>query len=361
MKKNNNKGIIMLPNYTWLILFVMVSSFLSFFYTKNQKEKDLKKINNEIANIFKGEERVAGYIIGDESIIQGTMHKVIKTENLLGWKSFSAGDNLLYILSENNPDSLSPLEATRYSKVKDLVEYYEIIRGGYYMKPVFELKVATKTDNGYSISTSFSGDMAYKVSDSSFTELKEPYWEVKKINWEGRPWQPPPSVSTQMKWRTKKIWYSNNRPSIFDCYKSSVDYLAFESIDEPTAKGDYSDIALTLPFLKSNYYEIEQTDIQEYHSLGYDTIYVKNNFTNNKFSYRKRSNPITSLTDLDDSIVFNSEYIVWHKSYTNRYIIKPQKWMFIKYFAINLLIGFFISLLIYLFLKYRRKIVILKP
>lgn len=376
-KKSNN--IIVLPSYTWFIFFFIITLIFSFFYTKHQSKKSYSEITKKMDSIFKGGKRVAGYIIGDELEIRGNLYDVsVKKDSffLSSWVNFYVGDKLIYTQTNKNPDSLSLVEKKKLSLVKDLVQYYEVKHGGSYTKPVFRLAKAEKFDDGFNITLTFSGDMAYKVLDSSFYVTKTPYYETKRVepfiirdsygkiikDYNGNAMYSLPNTSTKIKYRFKKIYYSNNRPSIYDCYKNSVEYLAFEIDDEPTQKGDFNDINYSLKNLKSEFYEIDQSYPKYYiKPFTYDTIYIKSDYTNHKFIPTVRSNKITSLTDLGDGNVFTSQYIVWFKSITNTFNIKKREWMFTRNFALNSTTGFIISLIIYLFFKYRNRIVISKP
>ena len=65
---------------------------------------------------------------------------------------------------------------------------------------------------------------------------------------------------------------------------------------------------------------------------------------------------ITKQTSKTDAHVFTSQWIVWYKDYTNRYLIEEKKYALIKYSSVYSLIGIFLTFVIFFILKYRKKI-----
>ncbi|MGO4819740.1 hypothetical protein [Flavobacterium sp. W22_SRS_FP1] len=113
-------------------------------------------------------------------------------------------------------------------------------------------------------------------------------------------------------------------------------------------------MGLHLGHYKSDYYEVNQIG-DKYVKWG-DTIHVIR--PNGDKNYVIDDDKITSSTSRNDGSVFTSDWIVWYKSYSNRYSLEPKKWAFLIYFSIYSTIGIILSIIIYFIMKNRKRIVL---
>lgn len=132
-KKTGIPNKIKVSSFLVAIIFLALTTFLSYLYTNNQKEADLKKIESEINDVFDGKEEICDF----ES------------------SGVSGGFQALDLFTPNDNEG------------KRLVEYYNCKNGGW---TVFTLK---RLNNGFDYTETYSTDMGFKKPESTYTPGKD--------------------------------------------------------------------------------------------------------------------------------------------------------------------------------------------
>jgi hypothetical protein len=332
---------IKLPKHTILILLIVASIGISALITYFQQKNDYKKINEELNTLFKGKSTISDYILDDE--LYGQLYDVVyhaagTKDPIFGKDNFVAAGNIRLATEPYRDASKTAYwnnkEIKNWELYKNLKQYY--IRGGYTMDGFLALQLS-RNGNIFTVIDFLGGDMAYKVPEKIFK-----------------------SGTDFGSFSTPGFDIPSNRPSIKKCYKEAVVFLT--KVDRDSSNyipGSYSKILgfrlAPYNYFKNDFYEINQVG-DEYFNLAGDTIHVRS--PNGEKSYVIDNNKITSNTSRYDPCVFNSDWIVWYKSYSNSYSLEQKKWAFLIYFSIYSVIGIILSIIIYFIMKNRKRIVI---
>jgi hypothetical protein len=321
---------IRIPVFLVITLGVSICIGSSYAIVHFERLHDLQSFKNEIDNLFKGKTAISDYSYTTTS---GEIYKVflsgflglkseekniVKTEkHTLSYKPFLKEGAKDYEVQQYNK------ELKEWNDFKELVEYYEADK-----YTGFTALRLEKYYDKYTIEDFWSGDMAYKVSEYK-------HYPGYNSNYYSSPGYDLPT----------------NRPSVSEAYKEAVKFLTVENEDKSYEAGSFSTIS-AFPHKESNFYEIEQ-DYPRY-SYYSDTIFVEwrpNEQRGHQINYGK----ISRNTSRKDASVFNGYWIVWYKSYKNKYSIKERDSVFTKkvsLYSIALSIGF-ISLF-YIFRYWKR-------
>lgn len=327
---------IKLPKHTILIILILASIGIAALITYFQQKNDYNKISDEINELFKSKTSISDYYCDDR--LDGNLHDVVyrpsDTEMGIDFKNASVKANdiiLAYqpIKRENDKDGYwYDKELKQWDIFKNLKQYYikDVYSDGFTALNLW------RNDDVFTIVTYLGGDMAYKVPE--------------KIHHSG---------TNYGYFSTPGYDLPTYRPSIKNCYIGAAEFLTKEDKDSTFIPGAYSKILdLHLGKYKNDYYEVNQVG-DKYFKLG-DTIHIIR--PNGDKNHIINDDKITSSTSRNDGYVFTSDWIVWYKSYYNRYSLEPKKWAFLIYFSIYSTIGIILSIIIYFIMKNRKRIVL---
>lgn len=337
IKKNNPKDIkIKLPSYTILLLLMFFSLLMSGLIVYIQQKSNYDKINAEIDSLFKGKTTISDYYCGD--YLDGKLYDVVynPSETSISGINFNNasvkanGITLDFQPFKSENDKYGywyDKEVKQWEMFKSLKQYFikSDFRNG------FDAFSLYRDSNRFSITTYFGGDMAYKVPEKI---------HKKGINY-GYFSTPGYDIQTY-------------RPSIVNCYKEAAEYLTKDDKDSTYVAGTYTNIFGFEFQFQNDFYEINS--IGDKYIRTVDTIQVIK--PNGDKTYVIDENKITSSTSRSDGNVYNSQWIVWYKSYTNQFALEPKKWAVLKYFSIYSIIGIILSVIIFFIIKNRKRIVI---
>lgn len=305
-------------NYSTLILLILISVGLSVLITYLQQRNDFEKINDEVNLIFKGKSAISDYSTNTE--LDGKLYNV----NVVNADANDPIFNTGYVKSEKRVLIYEPYKSAddrayekkleNYNMFKNLTQYYEakneVNSSGY---DVLKLE---KGSESYTLTNSFSGDMAYAVPGNMTSRL-----------------------------------------SINKCYETAAKFLITQSKDNSYEMGSYSKIN-NFKDLQSEFYEVNQRYPKKYYSN--DTLFVdygKDYFGKGTdgLTHQIDKQKITSLTSRNDaSVIFPNLSVVWYKSYSNSYEIKSKDWVFLKYCSIYSIVGVILSIIIFYYFKNKR-------
>jgi len=192
---------IRIPSILFLIAFLGLSILLSYFYTTNKKENDLKIINAKVEEIFNGKDEICDYQIG---YLKGKLQKP---------SLFSPQDN------EDNR----------------LVEYYECESGGW---TVLSLK---KVINGFEYLNNYSTNMGFKVVESNYK----------------------PGVDFGYGYSSRGYSVPTYRGTVQNAYKEAMECISVEKENKPFVAGSYSKIK-TFDEITTDFYTISNVEPTKY-------------------------------------------------------------------------------------------------
>lgn len=201
-------------------------------------------------------------------------------------------------------DSLTPFD----NEGKRLVEYYSCTNGG------FTVLTLTRKDNGYELVTSTSENMGYKIPAARYTPSKDYGYGVTA-----------PGFSTP-----------TYRQPVQIAYDQAMKYLSSEKENKSYDPGSYDKIK-SFGEIESTFYDIENIDPTK----------ASEGATNFK-----------SWKGSGFAYVFNSEWVVYYSTEGVHYEIVEKKNAFMIRFVIYSLVGCSLSIILYLLIRYRRKIAI---
>jgi hypothetical protein len=299
----DEKAIIKVPSYILLFSLYLLCILFACIFTYIQRKDDLSKLNNQIDELMKGKTAITDYYY--ESVngllydvylsnlfnLKGTGEEdIVKTDNAtLAYKPFK------------NPDDPNKY---RYEKdlkhwdlFKGLVQYYEAENSS------FSVVRLERSSNTFTYTYSWSGDMAYKVPE--YTHYK--------------------GISNEF-FTSPGYDIPTYRPTVRKCYEEAAKFLTVEEKDNSYIAGSYSTID-RFEYLESDFYEINPWGYRYY--KWSDTIFVDYGPEAER-GYVIDQEKITRLTSRNDASVFTSQWIVWYKSYSNKFMIEPKKWTFLK-------------------------------
>lgn len=189
---------------------------------------------------------------------------------------------------------------------KQLVEYYDCSSGG------FTVLTLSKKPNGYDLVENYSKNMGYKIPASRWT----------------------PGTDYGYGFTTPGYSTPTYRQSIQTAYKEAMEYLSSEKENKCFSAGSYDRIK-TFDEIHTDYFYIHNVAPTKYSSA---------------------SNFFKSWKSAGDAMVFNNQWIVWYAYEGNHYEVTEDKKVFTKKMIIYSFIGSVLAVLIYLLLRYRRRI-----
>lgn len=189
---------------------------------------------------------------------------------------------------------------------KELVEYYECSSGG------FTVLTLSKKLNGFDLVESYSKNMGYKIPASRWTAGKDYGYGIYT-----------PGYSTPTYRQTIQVAYSE-----------AMEYLSSEKENKCYSAGSYDRIQ-TFDEIKTDFYYIDNIAPTKYSSA---------------------SNSFKSWSSSGDAMVFNNQWVVWYAYNGKHYEIIEFKNIFTKKLLIFSGIGSLLALLLYLLIRYRRRI-----
>lgn len=319
-KPEIHKAKIKIPAFLFLLIGVIISVIVSYFFTDFQRKKDLEEFNKKIDATMSGKNNISDYSFGST---YGKLYKVYVSDEFPGTKSARTEKRVLaYNFGTKTEDSEQEMKT--WDLFSSLYEYYE--SEPYTGFTVYKL---SRINDRFKLTYSWSGDMAYKIPEKRFIQgysseyFSSPGYEV-----------------------------SNYRPSISKCYEDAAKFLTVEDADNSYLAGSYNTIN-GFPSLNSDFHEIQQSFPKYYYFA--DTIFV-NHSMGEKRGYVIDYNKITPQTSRTDSRVFDNKSVVWYKSYTNSYYVVEKEKVFMKKTSIYSGIGIFISCLIFFYVRYKNRI-----
>lgn len=199
-----------------------------------------------------------------------------------------------------------PIFTPKDNEGNPLVEYYECESGGW---TVLTLK---KLNNGFEYTESYSTNMGFKVPESNYTPGKDYGYGITTAGY---------SVPTY-------------RGTVQNAYKEAMYYISTEKENKSYVAGSY---------LK----------IQTFGEISTDFYYI-NNIQPTK--YTEGSVFAKSWKGSGQASVFNSDWIVWYRRDGKHFEIVERERQFNKSWLKYSLIGGIIVTLIFLLIRYRKRI-----
>lgn len=213
----------------------------------------------------------------------------------------------------------------QWSLFKDLVQYYEstVFTG-------FDVLRLERDGSNFRITKSWSGDMAYKVPASRHVEGYSSLFYT----------SPGYDVPTY-------------RPPVRTCYEEAVKYLTIEKEDKSYLAGAFNKIS-SFTDLETHFFEISQRFPKYTRLVNKIHVQMADKSEGDVIDNAK----ITDVTSATDANVFTNQWIVWYKSITNTYSVEEKQGILNKLWIIYSLIGAGLASIIFLGLKYRKRIAI---
>ena len=321
---------IKIPSILFLFLSFGLCVVLAYFIANTQRQNDSKEINKKVDDIFKGNAAITDYNFdGSDGQLYdvylssflggiGEDKNVIRTKKrILAYKPISNFEDDKYAAFNNEKQK-------QWNLFKDFVQYYETAPFS-----GFDVLRLEKNSSTFSITKSWSGDMAYKVNATK-------HYDGYSSEFYSSPGYDLPTY----------------RPSVGKCYEEAAKYLSSEKEDKSYEAGSFGKI-LSFNDIESIFFEIKQR-YPKYSRL-LNKIHVNHGESIGEGDVIDNST-ITDATSANDASVYNSQWIVWYKSLKNTYAIEEKKGVFNKYWIIYSLIGIGLASLIFFILKYRKRI-----
>jgi len=322
-KENLKEKKIKIPSIILLIAFCAMGILITYFIASIQRQNDLNEINKKIDAIFKDKSIITDYSYdGTDGKLYDVdllpLNNTIETHNvILAYKPASGS-----YVDTNNASYQSQLE--QWNTCKEFIQYYESIPFS-----GFEVLRLEKNSTSYTITESWSGDMAYTAPETKhYDGYSNDYYS-----------SPGYDIPTY-------------RPSVYQCYKNAAEFLTSGRSDSSYEAGGYNKIS-SFDEIQTGFYEISQL-YPKYHRYP-NRIHVEinlddtGNVTDNSFQW-------TDATSYGDVAISNSQYRVWYKSMTNTYAIEEKSGIFYKYWGIYSVIFITLITLCFFGLKYRKRI-----
>jgi hypothetical protein len=302
---NNASKNFRIPLVAFLLLSILLSIGTAYLITLVQKQRDRELIEKRITDLFEGKDEICDYY---RSSVNGTLKKVEKRKGVI----LMDGD---FVLEPTIPDSSSggvtnyfyQEDLSKWNNYKDIVDYYYCLSGGF---TVLTLK---KKINGYDLEISESKNMAFKVPSSKI---------IPGYNYGYGLSQPDYVMSTY-------------RPSPQTAYDNAMKYLSSDQNNKSYIAGKY-DVIKTFHQISTDFHYIDNIPPTKISASSVNAISWKKN----------------------DAWVFNSQWIVWYDIDGRHYEVVEYKKEFKKRWLIYSCIGSILSLIIYLIIKYRKRITI---
>ncbi|MEI9933987.1 MAG: hypothetical protein WDM71_03880 [Ferruginibacter sp.] len=188
---------------------------------------------------------------------------------------------------------------------KEFTQYYE-------SKPLsgFDVVRLEKNSSTYNITESWSGDMAYKVTD-----------------------------------------LSTDPPTVYKCYEEAAIFLTAERSDSSYVTGAYNKI-LSFPDIETDFYSIDQ-DYPKYIRVFNK---IRENIDDSNSIDLTNNLNITDATSINDASVDNEKWKVWYRSITNSYSIEEKDSVFNKRWLLYSIISIILITLSFQGFRFRKRI-----
>ena len=326
-----DERIIYIPSQIILFGLLFCAICLAVVIVYLQKQKDLDQLQTRINKLMSNKSAISDYTLENTD---GTLHKVYFSNMLLGnegEKNMVGFDKKILAVKPYYDPSISQ-ETEVYKESLKKWNFFKELKEYYQSEPYtgFTVKRLEKNDDlSFSSTYMWSGDMAYKVLSST-------HYEGTDYGYFSTPGYDIPTY----------------RPSLKKCYEGAATFLTIEKKDKSYLEGSYKKIS-SIENIESKFFEVKQ-QFPKY-SFWNDTIFVEQDKTGIR-SHIINNSKITKQTSSDDAYVFTSQWVVWYKSYTNTFSIKPKEWAFITQAFIYSLVSCSIITLIYFGVKYRNRI-----
>jgi hypothetical protein len=259
---------IKIPSFLFLIFFLGLCVLLSYFYTTNKKESDLKIINSKIEDVFNGKDEICDY---QKDGVRGKLQ-----------------EPTLFTPQDNEGNSL--------------VEFFECESGGW---TVLSLK---KVINGFEYINNYSTNMGFKVVESNYK----------------------PGVDLGYGYTTQGYSIPTYRGTVQNAYKEAMEYISVEKENKPYVAGSYSKIK-TFDELTTDFYTISNVEPTKYsdgtvNSKTWESMGEASVFNKNWIVWYKRSGKHYEIIELKN--VFNK---LWLKYSVISGLIATLLYFLIKY------------------------------
>lgn len=339
---------IKIPSIILLFLLYGISIGIAYFISFSQKQNDHNELTKKIEDIFGVKSAITDYTFdGTDGQLYDVYLSNFRSDNgftgledrIYDYLGYADKDEKDIVRTKKRtlatkPSTLNPDQeknATIYENklkqwnlFKDLVQYYECKQFS-----GFDVIRLEKNSSEFSITKSWSGDMAYKVAESTHhAGYSSEYFS-----------SPGYDIPTY-------------RPSISNCYIGAAKFLTSDREDNSYEAGSFNKI-LSFTKLEGKFYEVSQ-NFPKYTRL-FDKIKVHHGPTFGEGDLIDDTK-ITDATSATDASVYTSQWIVWYKSITNTYSLGEKNGVFIKYWVLYSTIGIAIMTLLYFGLKYRKRI-----
>jgi hypothetical protein len=329
---NNDQSKIIIPSIVFLFLACGLCIGLAYLIASAQRKSDLAEINRKVEEVFHGKSAVTDYIYSGSNgelfdvyldyLVEGISKEmdVVRTEKRILCYKPVVIDGEKYALYYEE-------KFKQWDLFKDLTQYYEAI-----MYSGFDILKILRNNSTYSITYSWSGDMAYKVPERTYH-----------------------SGYSNQYYTSPGYYIPTYRPSVNGCYEATAKFLTVEREDMSYESGSYFKIE-SFSQIETKFFEIVQQYPKYTWRLGKIHMDMGNNYQGDEIENSK----ITDMTSAGDANVYTSQWIVWYKSFTNKYAIEDKQEIFYIYWLIYSVIGIVISSLVFFILKYYERITIMK-
>lgn len=320
---DNQKNKLKIPKIYFLFFGLFLCLIFSFLLTSFQKKQDLSSFKEQIDLVFEGKSSISDYEIKDT---KGKMFDVkisTPTEYYLSYKLKVPEEKTVVHTSEHliTDKVRYNLDDQKWKYISGLVEYFEA-------EPFSGISTyhLTKNSETFSMTYSWSGDMAYRTKEFRIIPgYKDPYFSF-------------PDSKTP-----------TYRTSINKAYENAAKFLTVQNTDNSYSQGSFSKIS-DFPYMKSEFHMLEQEFPKYFYAM--DTIFAQYpDYTGHRIDNSK----ISKNTSWNDAHVFTDDWIVWYKSYTNRFYISELSDVFYKKILVYFLVSSsLLTLGFYLFINRKR-------
>lgn len=313
-QRNEVKNI-KIPAITFLFVSVFVCVGISYLIVKGQQNIDKKDINKKIDAIFQGKDEICDY---NKTGVKGTLDTVtVETNVVLGFEQTAVkAGNVTLAFKPNTPDESNGGEGNynhiwvknRWEEYKDVVEYYKCSSGG------FTVQTLTKASNGFDLVESCSKNMGFKVPTSRYISGNDYGYGFS----------------------TPGYTLPTDRGTVQAAFDVAMNYLSTNRENKSYIAGSYD-------------------KIKAFDEIAND-FYIISNVAPSRYSSSSPNINAKSWQSDGESTVFVSTWIVWYTQFGRHYEIVEVEKMFNKRWAIFSVISSLLALIIYLLIRYRRKI-----
>lgn len=330
---------IKIPSIILLFLLYGVCIGMAYLVAFYQKQNDHNEINKKVEDFFGEKSAITDFTFDSTD---GQLYDVYFTNMMSDMMGLSDNGEKNVVRTKKRSLAFKPFsinndkekyeanyenQLKRWNLFKELVQYYECKQfSGFDI-----IRLEKNSSDYFSATKSWSGDMAYKVAESTHhAGYSSEYFS-----------SPGYDIPTY-------------RPSVSKCYIEAAKFLTSDREDKSYEAGSFNKV-LSFTEIASKFYEVSQ-NFPKYTRL-FDKIHVNQGPMLGEGDVIDNSK-ITDATSASDAAVYNSQWIVWYKSITNTYSIEEKNGIFFKYWGLYSAIGTAIMTLIFFGLKYRKRIAI---